>query len=133
MEYNGNYATGICFPQYVFGAGTQTFFAVTTSGNGWWDNWVNWGGVWQDLVAYNLPMAPSNAAADFVPAEIIERGDQYIDPYLPSIPDQQAQIFDGTNWHWRFPSVVPTGVVQQGPYCPLFPVAYTNVTIQNSC
>lgn len=134
-EIAGPYTPITCFPGFVFGLGTQTFFEATWHVSGtenWWNLWVNWNNTWEALIGYHIQtMYPSNAFAAFVPAEVIEFGTQYVDPNLPSIPDQQAQIYDGNTWHWWTTSI-DTFFDQQGTsYCLSFPTKYTNVTVSN--
>jgi len=69
VEFAGTFQPGICFPAYVFGPGTQTFFQVSISA-GWLQNWINWNGTWVQLFSAHMPnIYPGKAQADLVPAE----------------------------------------------------------------
>jgi hypothetical protein len=135
-DVNDTYSTPLCFPQYIFGAGTITLFEVSwyvTDGKNMWDLWVNWNNTWESLATYQVQdMYPSNAQADFVPAEVQYYTSNYAVPDLPSIPDADGQIDDNNVWEWWTSSLAPgTQVEEAGDYCMTVPEAYTNVTASN--
>jgi len=132
MASDGGYSNPICFPAYILGPGSQTFFDIYWSNN-WWGNWVYWNGTWEDFWGANIPdLYPSNALADFIPAEVIMIGPQYVDPNLPNISDANGQFFDGStnSWVWWEPPF-DTAYKQEGPYCLDVPTEWTNVTVSN--
>lgn len=118
---NGTYSRFACWPGYIFGIGSTTYFAVTDNTGGWWNAWVNWNGQWQALIGYRVePMTGANAIGAVVPAEALVgssvSGSR--DPLLRTTIRDSSLLLNsgGANWNnWS----VNTRQFQDGPYCPI--------------
>lgn len=131
IEYAGAFQPGICFPAYVFGPGTQTFFQVSISG-GWLQNWINWNGTWVQLFSAYMPnLYPGKAQADLIPAEVIPYDIPQTTPTIGTIADQNGQLASSTGWAWWTTST-PTSTVSSVPgMCLQFPTPYSNTSAVN--
>lgn len=132
VQTNGSYLGAYCATNYIFGVGSQTMFAVMKVGPNLWDAWINWNGVWEEIISFNTPMIPASATAEFAALEVILGITAYVSPYLPQpLDDANGQIFSQGSWGWWFETNWPTTIVNDYPYCLTFPTRFTNLHVNN--